>query len=150
MYTMNGNHRHAEWVTLESRNNNQVLWNWCYRCHCEDTGNRTQILCKRKQCCKLLQSPSQPSLWLHMLGPGSGPIRRCGLVGRRVSLRVDLETLLLAVGGCSICCWLLSVEDVKLSSFCTRPAWMLPWSCHDDNGLNLWTCKPAPIKCGSL
>jgi hypothetical protein len=20
-------------------------------------------------------------------------------------------------------------------------------SCHDDNGLNLWNCKPAPIKC---
>jgi hypothetical protein len=27
------------------------------------------------------------------------------------------------------------------------PAWLLPCSCLDDNGLNLWTCKPAPIKC---
>ena len=34
-----------------------------------------------------------------------------------------------------------------LSSSCTMPAWMLPCSCLDDNGLNLWTCKPAPIKC---
>jgi hypothetical protein len=23
-------------------------------------------------------------------------------------------------------------------------------SCHDDNGLNLWKCKPAPIKCCPL
>ena len=31
-----------------------------------------------------------------MLGPGSGTMRRCGLVGGSVSLRgVDLETLLL-------------------------------------------------------
>jgi hypothetical protein len=27
------------------------------------------------------------------------------------------------------------------------PAWILPCSHLDDNGLNLWTCKPAPIKC---
>jgi hypothetical protein len=27
------------------------------------------------------------------------------------------------------------------------PVWMLPCSHPDDNGLNLWTCKPAPIKC---
>jgi hypothetical protein len=27
------------------------------------------------------------------------------------------------------------------------PAWMLPRSHLDDNGLNLWTCKAAPIKC---
>ena len=26
-------------------------------------------------------------------------------------------------------------------------AWMLPCSHLDDNGLNLWTCKPAPSKC---
>jgi hypothetical protein len=30
------------------------------------------------------------------------------------------------------------------------PAWMLPWFHLDDNGLNLWTCKPAPIKCCPL
>jgi hypothetical protein len=34
-----------------------------------------------------------------------------------------------------------------LSSSWTMPAWMRPCSCLDDNGLNLWTCKPAPIKC---
>jgi hypothetical protein len=27
------------------------------------------------------------------------------------------------------------------------PAWMLPCPHLDDNGLNLWTCKLAPIKC---
>ena len=25
------------------------------------------------------------------------------------------------------------------------PAWMLPCPYHDDNRLDLWTCKPAPI-----
>jgi hypothetical protein len=34
-----------------------------------------------------------------------------------------------------------------LSSACAMPAWMLPCSHLNDNGLNLWTCKPAPIKC---
>jgi hypothetical protein len=33
-----------------------------------------------------------------------------------------------------------------VSSSCTMPAWMLPCPCLDDNGLNLWTCKPALIK----
>jgi hypothetical protein len=28
-------------------------------------------------------------------------------------------------------------------------AWMLPCSHLDDNGLTLWTCKPAPIQCCS-
>ena len=36
-----------------------------------------------------------------------------------------------------------------LSSSCIMPAWMLPCSCLGDNGLNLWTCKPATIKCCS-
>jgi len=40
-------------------------------------------------------------------------------------------------------CW-------TLSSSCTMPAWTLPCSCLDDNGPNLWTCKPAPIKCCPL
>ena len=34
-----------------------------------------------------------------------------------------------------------------LSSSCTMPAWTLPCFHLDDNGLNLWTCKLAPIKC---
>jgi hypothetical protein len=34
-----------------------------------------------------------------------------------------------------------------LSSSYTMPAWMLPCSHLDDNGLNPWTYKPAPIKC---
>jgi hypothetical protein len=32
------------------------------------------------------------------------------------------------------------------SNSCTMPDWMTPCSFLDDNGLNLWTCKPAPIK----
>uniref|UniRef100_A0A0V1KI15 Uncharacterized protein n=1 Tax=Trichinella nativa TaxID=6335 RepID=A0A0V1KI15_9BILA len=47
-----------------------------------------------------------------MLGPRSGTVWMCGLVGGSVSL---WETL---------------------SSSCTMPAWMLPYSCLDDNGLN--------------
>jgi len=75
---------------------------------------------------------------LDMLGPGSGMIRRCGLVGGSVSLwEMFLETLLLAAWGCSVCSWLLSGEDVDLSSSCTMPAWMLPCSRLDDDGLNL-------------
>jgi hypothetical protein len=34
-----------------------------------------------------------------------------------------------------------------LSSSCTMSAWMLPCSHLHDNGLDLWICKPAPIKC---
>jgi hypothetical protein len=34
-----------------------------------------------------------------------------------------------------------------LSFSYTMPAWMLSYSHLDDNGLNLWTCKPAPVKC---
>ena len=36
-----------------------------------------------------------------------------------------------------------------LSSSYTMSDWMLllPCSCLDDNGLNLWNCKPTPIKC---
>jgi hypothetical protein len=36
-----------------------------------------------------------------------------------------------------------------LRSSCTMPAWMLPCSCLNDNGLNLWTCKSNPVKCCS-
>jgi len=61
-----------------------------------------------------------------MLGPGSGTVKRCGLVGGSVSLWGEgLETLLLAAWGCSVCSWLLLGEDVELSSSCTMPAWML-------------------------
>jgi hypothetical protein len=34
-----------------------------------------------------------------------------------------------------------------LSFSCTMLAWTLPCSCLGDNGLNLWTCKPALVKC---
>jgi hypothetical protein len=42
-------------------------------------------------------------------------------------------------------------QDVNLSA--PSPAPCHPGfchvSCHDDNGLNLWNCKPTPIKCCS-
>jgi hypothetical protein len=42
---------------------------------------------------------------------------------------------------------LLSAFGWTLSSSRSTSAWMLPCSCLDDNGINHWTCKPAPIKC---
>jgi hypothetical protein len=90
---------------------------------------------------------------LNMLGPGSGTIRRCGLVGVSV-------VLLEKVCHCGSGQWdpppnHLGVSILAafrwrcrtLSYSCTRPAWTLPYSHLDDNGLNLWTCKPAPITC---
>ena len=83
---------------------------------------------------------------LHMFSPGSG-IWRFSLVGIGVSL----------------CTWCLyprpSCLEVSIliaafrwrcrtfSSSCTMTAWMLPCSCLGSNGLNFWTCKPAPVKC---
>jgi hypothetical protein len=60
---------------------------------------------------------------------------------------MGFETLLLASWK-PVFSWLPSEQDVELSA---PPAPCLPGSCHafclHDNGLNLWTCKPAPIKC---
>ena len=36
------------------------------------------------------------------------------------------------------------------SSSSLSSAWMLPHPRLDDNGMNLWTCKPVPIKCWLL
>jgi len=66
---------------------------------------------------------------------------------KRVTMGVGLETLLLASWGCSVCFWLPPCEDVELSSM---SAWMLSYSRLCDNGLNLWTYKPAPVKCCPL
>jgi hypothetical protein len=51
--------------------------------------------------------------------------------------RMGKETLLLAA---------LLFAFRTFSSSCIKPAWMLQCFCHDDNGLNLWTCKPDSIK----
>jgi hypothetical protein len=77
-----------------------------------------------------------------MLGLGSGTIRRYCLVGVGAALLKEVchcgdglrdfppshhkDSLLLASFGCR-----------TLSSSCTMPAWKLPWSHLDDNGLNL-------------
>jgi hypothetical protein len=58
------------------------------------------------------------------------------------------ETFLLAAHE-TVFSWLLLDQDVELSA---PPAPCLPGccchaSCLDDNGLNLRTCEPAPIKC---
>jgi hypothetical protein len=85
---------------------------------------------------------------LNMLGPGSGSIRTCGLVGESVSLwGWVLRTSSLLAAWKPVFSWLSSEQDVELSA---PPAPFLPGcchaSCHDDNGLNLRTSKPAPIK----
>jgi hypothetical protein len=76
---------------------------------------------------------------------------RCGLFGGSMSLhRPRLWGLLVLK---------LHPARVLLAAFGSRcspllPALCLPGhchvSCHDDNGLNLWTCKPALIKCCPL
>ena len=71
---------------------------------------------------------------LNMLDPGSGTIRKCGLVGRIVSLwGIHNETLLLTIWK-PVFSWRASDDDVELSP---PPARMLPCSCLDDYGLNL-------------
>ena len=94
---------------------------------------------------------------LNMLDPGSGTIRKYGLVGIGVAL---LEKVFHVVGGLGN----LLLTDWKTAVFCLPPeqdvqfsaplAPCLPECCHDsrhdDNGLNLWTCEPAPIKCCPL
>jgi hypothetical protein len=81
-----------------------------------------------------------------MLGPGSGTIRRCALVGGSVPLWSGLWHLPSRFLEVSLPLAAFGWRHRTLSSSCTMPAWMLSCSHLDDNGLNLWTCKPAPIK----
>jgi hypothetical protein len=81
-----------------------------------------------------------------MLDLGSGTTWRCGLV------RVGMA-LLEEVGGHGLKAGLFPAafrwrcRTNSLSISCTMPVWTLPCSHLDDTGLNLWTGKPAPIKC---
>jgi hypothetical protein len=89
---------------------------------------------------------------------GSGIIRRCGLVGIGVALIEEvchcagrlwglLGFRLLLSGGKIPSSWQPLGQDVELLA---PPNPCLPAHCHascpDDNGLNLWNRKPAPIK----
>jgi hypothetical protein len=90
---------------------------------------------------------------LNMLGPGDDTTRKYGFGGVGVVLleevyhwnllwdpppsQVRVSFLLFAFGA----------RCRSLNSSSTMPAWMLPCSLLDDNGLNLWTCESAPIKC---
>jgi hypothetical protein len=82
---------------------------------------------------------------LYMLSPRSGTIRQCDPVRVGVSLWVwairpspsCLEvTLLIAT---------FKWRCRTLSSACTMPAWMLPYSYLDNNGLNLWTASQPQL-----
>jgi hypothetical protein len=89
-------------------------------------------------------------LWI-CLACGRGTIWRCGLVGGGKALREKVHS---SAGGLwssasaeeLVSFWLPLGQDVELSA---PPAPFLPAlchaSCHDDNGLNLWNCKPVPI-----
>jgi hypothetical protein len=105
------------------------------------------------------KQPNKKTSWggLNLLGPGSSTIRRCDLIGVGVALLeeirhfgVGFETLLLAAWKPVFSCLPLE-QDVELSA---PPSPCLPGccyvSCHDDNGLNFWNCKPALIKCCPL
>jgi hypothetical protein len=67
---------------------------------------------------------------LNMLGPESGTVWRCCL-----RAGVCFKTLFL-VARKLLFSWLPLDEDL-ISSCYTIPAWMLPCSCLNDNGLNL-------------
>jgi hypothetical protein len=95
---------------------------------------------------------------LNMLGPmGSGTIRKCGLVGIGVALLEEvchcvgrfwgLLVLKLHPEQKAVPSWLPLDQFIELSAPFPAPclpSWC-PASCHDNNGLNLWNCKPAPI-----
>jgi hypothetical protein len=79
----------------------------------------------------------------------SGTIRRCGLVGGSMSLWGwgfwgYICSSSAQCGRQSFCCL-----QIKMQNSPAPPAPGLPEPCHashhDDNGLNLWNCKPAPI-----
>jgi hypothetical protein len=90
---------------------------------------------------------------LNMLGPGSGTIRRYGLV--LVGLACWRKWVTVGLGQWDIlpnhmrASLLLLVFRWRCRTlrFCTMHACMLPCSHLDDNALNLWTCKPVPTKC---
>ena len=71
---------------------------------------------------------------------------RCSLIGGSVTVGVGFGALLLGDHQI-VFSWVPSEQDVELSA---PPAPCLPGCCSafhlDDNGLTLWTCKPAPIK----
>jgi hypothetical protein len=86
---------------------------------------------------------------MNMLGPGSGTVRKCGLVGISGALW-------------EICPWgwalrpssllpgressrLSSDLDVELSVPVPCPLGLCHASCHEYKGLNLWKCKPVSI-----
>lgn len=87
---------------------------------------------------------------LRMLGPGSVELLLEGVIlleemchwreglGDPTPSCLRMHSLFLA-----LCGW----RCRTLSSSCTKPTWILPCSRLDDTGLNLWTCKPTPIKC---
>jgi hypothetical protein len=76
---------------------------------------------------------------------GRGTVRSCGFVGGSVSLwgwalSSYAQALLLKS---TSCCCLCSVFSALCLPGCGHAS-------HHDSGLNLWTCKPAPIKCCPL
>jgi hypothetical protein len=78
-----------------------------------------------------------------MLGQGNGTIWRCGLVGVGVSLWAWANTPRCLEVSLPLAAFWWRCRT--LSSAYTMPAWMLPCSCLDDNGLNLWTCKQPQL-----
>jgi hypothetical protein len=74
--------------------------------------------------------------------------RRCNLVGGSVSLcrwalRAPMSSLYPVWK--KVSSWQSLDQDVELSAPSPTPC--LPVYRHDDNGPNLWNCKPAPVKC---
>jgi len=112
-----------------------------------------------------LDMSSSPSLCISWVcvGPGSCTGRRCGLIGGGVALLeevwpccrrcviVGFETFFLSTWE-TVFSLLPSDWDVELSAPSLAPclSGCCHASCFDDNGRNLRTYKPAPIKCCPL
>jgi hypothetical protein len=97
-------------------------------------------------CCDLNRYGPHKVMCLTVWPIGCGTIRRCGLVGG-VSVGAGFDVSY-AQATPSVAHSLLIPEELSAQSVCLS---CLPGCCHasyhDDNGLNLRTCKPAPIKC---
>ena len=95
-------------------------------------------------------------VWKKMTSPRSGSIRWCSTGGGSVSfLMVDFDVSYMLkphpvwhiVSPSAV--W---DQDVELSASSPAPCLSACCfvSCHDNNELNFWNCKPVPIKCFSL
>lgn len=85
--------------------------------------------------------------WFEYTYPTGNTTGRCILVEIGVAL---LEDVCYCVGGFTpilpVCLWNRMQNSSAPQTWCLPGCWHASL-CHDDNGLILWLCKPAPFKC---